>query len=53
MNRRTQPRLRLTLAEQRLLRDIFNIAVENYQYDNEHDNESNATKLFTKIMVRS
>lgn len=51
--KRYQPRLRLTIAEQRLLRDIFTIAVSNYQYDGEDIKEQQASQLFTKIVSKA
>ena len=45
--------LRLTLKEQSLLRDVFNTAVSNYQYDNDTQKEYDATKLFTKLMIKT
>ena len=53
MSQHYRPRLRLTLAEQELLRDIFSIAVNTYEYDHEDENEVQATKLFTKIMSKT
>ena len=45
--------VRLSLKEQSLLRDVFNIAVSNYQYDNEEEKENAASKLFTKLMIKT
>ena len=45
--------VRLSLKEQSLLHEVFVIAVENYQYDNEEQKETEATKLFNKLMVKT
>ena len=45
--------VRLSLKEQSLLHEVFVIAVENYQYDNEEQKEIEATKLFNKLMVKT
>ena len=39
----------LNKTELALLNEVFNIAIENFQYDNETDNENNAIKLLTKL----